>query len=348
MPFLPPANDPWPGLVRPVGVDPEGSVGPTRKQARGPGWRRTSRGLFVPAGTDGSDLRQRIVEAAAVLPAYGGVTGWAALAWCGGRWFDGLELDGMTPRPVTLVTSCQDIRSQDGIVVSAERLDPREIIVVHGLRVTIPARSVAFEARYAPSLVAAVECVDMAAFSDLASLDECAAYAAKLNGWTGVPRFREAIPLGDENSWSPQETFMRRVWTVDAGRARPLCNQPVFDAHGRHVGTPDLIDPVAGVAGEYDSNLHLQGAQRSRDVRREGLFRGLGLEYVAMLTGDRADPADFIRRLHEAYARAQWVPAAQRRWRMQPPPWWTDTSTVASRRALSEGQRLRLLKNRAA
>lgn len=348
MPFIPPLDDPWPGLVPPVRVDPAGKVGPTRKQARGPGWRRTSRGLYVPAEVDGSDLRQRIVEAAAVLPSYGGVAGWAALAWCGGRWFDGLQPGGATRRPVTLVTSCQDVRSQAGITISAERLDPREIVVVQGLRVTIPARAVAFEARYALSLGAAVECIDMAAYSDLVSLEECAQYAVKLNGWTGIPRFREAIPLADENAWSPQEVFMRRVWTVDAGMSRPLCNRPVFDENGRHIGTPDLIDPVAGVVGEYEGKLHLEGAQRSRDVRREGLFRGLGLEYVTMLAGDCANPSDFIRRLHEAYARSQWIPPEDRRWRMQPPPWWTDTSTVHSRRTLPEWERARLLRYRAA
>lgn len=348
MPYLPTIGDPWPGLVRPVRVDPKGKDGPTRKQARGSAWRRTSRGLYVPAEVDAGNLLQRIIEAAAVLPSYGAVTGWAALAWCGGRWFDGLEPDGSTSRPVWLVTSCQDVRSQPGIAVSAERLDPREFLLVHGLRVTTPVRSVAFEARHAPSLASAVKSVDMAAYSDLVSLAECWDYAAKLNGWTGIPRFRGSLLAGDENAWSPQECQMRIVWEVLGGRPRPLTNRPVFDRSGRHVGTPDLIDPVAGVVGEYEGKLHLQGAQRSRDVRREGLFRGLGLEYVAMLAGDRAHPSDFLRRLHEAYARSQWVPAADRRWRLQAPSWWIDTSTVDARRALSEWQRTRLLRHRAA
>ena len=42
-----------------------GTSGPTPKQARGRGWRRTSRGLYVPADVDGSNPEQRIVEAAA-------------------------------------------------------------------------------------------------------------------------------------------------------------------------------------------------------------------------------------------------------------------------------------------
>ncbi len=56
---------------------------------------------------------------------------------------------------------------------------------------------------------------------------------------------------------------MRMIWVVDAGLPRPLCNMPIFDRHGRHIGTPDLLDPVAGVVGEYDGALHLAGEQRA-------------------------------------------------------------------------------------
>ena len=55
---------------------------------------------------------------------------------------------------------------------------------------------------------------------------------------------------------------MRLVWELDAGHPRPLCNVPLFDRHGRHLATPDLVDPGAGVVGEYDGAVHLTGAQR--------------------------------------------------------------------------------------
>src|SRR3954468_20256429 len=115
------------GLVDPMRLDPTGEAGPTTAQARGRAWRRSSRGLYVPSEVDRSVPEQRIVEAAAVLPAYGGVTGWAALRWCGARWFDGLAQGGRVERPVTLATSCSDVRSQTGIVVSAEGLAPDEL-----------------------------------------------------------------------------------------------------------------------------------------------------------------------------------------------------------------------------
>ena len=49
-------------------------------------------------------------------------------------------------------------------------------------------------------------------------------------------------------------------------------NRPVFDLHGRHVGTPDLLDVEAGVYGEYDSELHLDGKRRLKDLTREDAF----------------------------------------------------------------------------
>lgn len=341
-----PFHESRPGLVAPVRVDPAGISGPTRKQSRGARWRRTSHGLYVPREVDGDELHQRIVEAAAVLPSYGGVTGWAALAWLGGRWFDGLAGDGRTRLPVCLATSCADIRSQPGFVVSAEGIDPADLIEVDGLRITTAVRSVCFEMRYASNLSLAVTALDMAAYSDLVSIAEARAYSARLRGRTGIPRCREAIELADENSWSPQESPMRLLWENVVG-ARPLCNVPVFDSGGRHVGTPDLLDPVAGVAGEYDGSLHLHGAQRSRDVRREEAFRGLGLEYVTMLAGDRRDPGPFIERLGATYERARWIPSDRRTWTLTQPPWWTDTSTVEKRRALRGSARERLLAMRA-
>ena len=337
-------------IVAPVRTDPTGVAGPTPDAARGRAWRRTSRGLYVPADVDGSGLDQRVAEAAAVLaPGDGGVTGWAALGWSGGRWFDGAPWGGGDLRPVALaIGGVRAVRPQHGIQTSEERLDPAELMTVAGLRVTAHVRSVCFEMRYAASERLAVVALDMAAFNDLASVDEVADYARTLNGWTGIPRCRAAIPKADENSWSPRETVMRLVWTLDAGLPRPRCNVPVFDYHGRHLGTPDLIDPEWGVVGEYDGALHLQGAQRSRDLHREELFRSHGLEYVTMLAGDPPDPTAFVRRLTSAYSRAADIPADRRRWTLERPSWWHDTTTVTARRSLDLSLRDRLLRHRAA
>jgi hypothetical protein len=302
----------------------------------------------VPADVDGSIPEQRIVEAAAVLPAYGGVTGWAALRWMGAPWFGGLAPDGLTELPVCLVTAGDDIRSQPGIRVSAERLDPSELTVVDGIRVTIAVRSVCFEMRYAVDVRAAVVAADMAMQADVVSPAELEAFVARQSGWTGIPQCREALLLANENSWSPRETsHLRLLWVLDAGLPPPLCNVPVFDRAGRHIGTPDIFDDEAGVAGEYDGSLHLQGAQRARDVRREEAFRSVGLEYFTVLASDSRNPFDVVRRMKATRARARFAPESTRAWTVEKPTWWIPTETVEQRRALSAYQRMRLLRHRA-
>jgi hypothetical protein len=345
--FTPPDFHPSrPGIVAPVRIDPSGETGPTPGQARGRSWRASSRGWYVPSDVDPTHPWQRAVEASVCLPGYGGVTGWAALSWEHGRWFEGLASDGVTPLPVSLATGLKHVRAQPGIAISEERCSPRDLVVVDGLWITRSVRSVSFEMRYAASDWAAAEALDLAAYSDLVSIAELREYAGDHPGWTGIPRCRAALELAEENSWSPTEVRMRQVWQDLAGRGRPLCNTPVFDRRGHLIGVPDLLDPVAGVVGEYDGSLHLAGKQRARDVRREGRFRSHGLEYVTMVSADLPDPWDFVARLATAYSRATPMAPAHRSWTIQPPPWWTPTLTVAQRRALDPRTRERLLRHR--
>ena len=291
---------------------------------------------------DATLVEQRILEAGALLPGHGGVTGWAALRWLGGTWFTGLRADG-TALPIALATI--DIRSRAGIVPCEERLDPEEITVRDGLRVTRALRSTLFQMRYADSLWDAVIVADMAAFSDLVPLDELWPYALAHSGMTGIPQARDAIGHADENAWSPMEVVMRLIWTCTAGLPRPLTNRPVFDLYGRHIGTPDLLDVEAGVYGEYDGAMHLDGKRRLRDLVREDAFRRLGLEGVVMVAGETRD--EVAARIVAARERAM-RHGNPRLWTTDQPAWWIPTETVAQRRALSEVERTRLLARRSA
>ena len=76
-----------------------------RGQARGAGLAPQQLRLVRPGCDTPISPEQRIVEAAARLPAYGRVTGWAALRWMGGVWFDGLSEGGRVVRPVDLATA---------------------------------------------------------------------------------------------------------------------------------------------------------------------------------------------------------------------------------------------------
>ncbi len=331
-----------PRLVAPVRVDPAGRAGPTRGQARGPRWRQSSHGLYVPAHVEPT-TEQRIVEAAAVLRDGEAVTGWAALRWRGAAWFDATA-GGRVPRRVPLVAT-RDRTAQPGIAISQEFLHPDEVEVLDGLPITTALRSVVFEVRHVSSLADAVVALDMACYADLVSLPEVSAYLEALGPVTGIPRARDAVALADENSWSPQETRMRGVWTHQAGLPRPLCNAPVFTLDGRHVGTPDLLEPRLGLVAEYNGADHISLAGTAADVRKEAAYRGLGLECVTMLVTDWADLDDFTARLLAAARRAR-ASSGPRAWTVEPPAWWTPTDTVARRRALDGHQRDRVLRYR--
>ncbi len=290
---------------------------------------------------------QRVVEAAAVCPPHGGVTGWAALHWEHARWFPGTTADG-SPLPVWLAVGGEDVRMQPGIAICAERLDPRDLVVVDGVRITVATRSVCFEMRYAADEREAAVVLSMAAYSDLVSIAEVAEYAARHSGWIGIPQCRVGISLAEENCWSPAEVRTVLVWQIDADLPRLLCNQPLFDLSGQHLGTPDFLDVEAGVVGEYDSELHLTTARRTRDLRREERYRGAGLEYFTVLKSDLAVPATLAARMVDVRGRARWEAQSRREWTIEPPPWWVSTNTVALRRALTVEQQHRFLRYRAA
>ena len=292
-------------------------------------------------------LDQRIVEASVGLPDGAGVTGWPALAWRGARWFDGVGVDGR-PRAVPVVSAHHDIRLQPGLAVSAERLDPRDVEVVDTLPMTTAVRSVWFESRYQPTLIGSVRAIDMAAYDDLVTIDELWAWSHEHPGWTGAPRFREALALASENAWSPMEVDPRIIWVVVADLPPLLCNQPLFDRRGGFIATPDLLDLEAGMAIEYEGPTHLRVGQRVRDVRREELFRRHGLEYMVVVAVDVGDEQRLAARMHGIRGRSRFQAESERTWTIIPPPWWIPTTTVAERRALSDEQRSTLLGHRKA
>ena len=325
------------GTIAPVRVDPTGLAGPTRHQATTAAWRRTSRGYYVPADLARTPL-QRVAEAGVLTRTpQVAVTGWAALCWLGARWVTGTSADGST-WPVDLAAAGAALRPQRGLRISQERVDRGLVRIVDGVRVVDPVTAVVFAARRSPTRDGAVELLDMACAADLVSLAEVAARLEQHPGLRGVSRVREALPLADENAWSPREVHTRLAWERLTGN-RPLTNRPVFTPEGRLIGAPDLLDPVTGVCCEYDGDHHLDRRQRRRDLAREDEFRAHGLEPFVLVAGDLAS-GRLAHRLAAATARAGLVPADSRRWTLDTPPWWEPAHTVSRRRDLRRGNRL--------
>lgn len=245
-----------PVLVWPVPVDPAGVHGPTRGQAAGPHWLRSSPGRYVDLRRRPDCVEQRILEAGAPL-ILGYVTGWAALRWAGAAFFDGLAPDGRTSLPVDLAANGERLRSRAGVTVVRDRAGD-EIHQRRGLHVACPERALLDQLRRM-DLPDAVAAIDMATAAELTSNRRFRAYLATRPGARGLRGALAALDRAVEGADSPQEVRFRLIWE-DAGWSRPLVNRPVHDLAGRFVARPDLLDPVRGVVGEYQGASQPPGA----------------------------------------------------------------------------------------
>lgn len=128
---------------------------------------------------------------------------------------------------------------------------------------------------------------------------------------------------------------MRLVWELDAELPRPLCNVDVFSLDGSFIGRPDLLDPVAGVVGEYDGAHHRSAEQRREDLRREEAMRHAGLEYFALVEGDLRDRHRVAERMIRVRNRALSSPRP-RTWTLDRPSWANPVLTLDRRLYLRE------------
>jgi hypothetical protein len=310
------------GLVAPVRIDPTGLNGPTRGQAGGPKWRRTSHGLYVPAWVDRTVPEQRILEEYHRLTG-GAVTGWAAGRMHGANFFDGRRRDGVTEIPVPLVCDpFHQIRRGRSDDVRRDMLRSDEVVMLYGVACTVVRRATFDAMRYSANERDATEAMDMMAAAKKTSIKRMWEYVDRHPAWTGVPQVRAALELADEGSRSPQETRFRLVWQLDAGRPRPLVNRPVFDLNGNLLGYPDLLDAEAGVVGEYDGDDHRDVRQHTDDLDREARFRRHDLEICRVTGPDLRQPRRAVERILWCYGRARWTPPERRTWTLDPPPWW--------------------------
>ncbi len=195
----------------------------------------------------------------------------------------------------------------DRVETLRDRIHPAELTSRGGIPCARPVRALFDQARKASDVREAVVGVDMMAAAELVSVQQLRSYLNTVGGVRGVPQVRAAVELASEHSRSPGETRTRLVWVLDAGLATPLVNQPVFDRRGNLLGIADLLDPVAGVVGEYDGADHRSALRHSRDVDREARLRDAGLEVFRVTGPDLREPGRIVERIHAARRRARWL-----------------------------------------
>ena len=307
--------------MRPVRVDVDGVVGPTRRQARGPYWRQTSTGMYVPAEVDETSVEQRILEQGSRIRTHGAVTGWAGLRWRGATFFDGTAAaDEWLPVPIVVGHGL--LRPDPRITVSCEQLPPRERELVDGVWTAVAERALFDEIRRHRVMRQAIVDIEMAIAAREVTADEFRTYVASRNAWTGVGFARDAAAAAGFGCWSPQEVRMVLIWVIDADLDRPLCNRPVFDLAGNLVAIPDLFDEEAGCAGEYQGADHKDGERHREDVARHDRLRSVGIEVFEVVGGDMRDTELVAKRMHAARDRSLFLPPGRRRWTLERPDWW--------------------------
>lgn len=323
-PYRPPGP-----FVRPVRIDPEGRLGPTTGQARGPRWVRTGPGYYVPADVDRSRAEQRIVEATLPMPAGAALTGWAALRMFGGAFFDGLDTDGRSPLPVCIrVPSGTHRRDRTGVRFIQGGLPG--VVMIRQLPCASLRAALLDEMRLATDPREAVVAMDMTAAAELMSIARMQRFVGHRSwrGVPGIPQARWALGLAVETSRSPQETRLRLVWILDARMGRPLVNPPLFDLRGELLGYPDLFDPTIGLVAEYDGADHRAARRHSEDVDREDTFRRAGLEVTRVTSADLGRREHLVTRLHRARERAMANSGRRKTWTLAQPPWFQPRPPV--------------------
>jgi hypothetical protein len=136
-----------------------------------------------------------------------------------------LAPDGTTQLDVPLCFGPQvHPRRRHGVSILRDRLDPSEVVSVHGIPCVREKRALFDAMRTSPDLREAVVAMDMMAAAEVTSIRRMREYVAGRSGWDGAPLVRAALDLASEHSRSPNETRMRLVWELDA--ELPRCRHP--------------------------------------------------------------------------------------------------------------------------
>jgi hypothetical protein len=182
---------------------------------------------------------------------------------------------------------------------------PEDVVVVDGVRITNAVRTGFDIGRTCENMADAVVALDVLARGNQDYLEQVRGYAAERPRWGGVPRLRRALRLASTRSRSPGETRFRLLWVVECGLPLPEVNANVLSEEGHLLGMVDLLDPISGLAGEYDGAIHLEVGRRAVDnVRGEGL-ENAGLVVVRVTSPDMNSHRTRTRhRLQAAHTRA--------------------------------------------
>jgi hypothetical protein len=271
-------------------------TGVTRTELKEPPWVSPHHGYHRDAVLH-DPVRQRILDAAAVMPPGAAVGGWAAAYLHGATYLDGRG------DPVLLLLPANRVVDRPGIEITRVALEPDDLTTRHGISCTSGTRTAFDLLRRAPDLTEAVVAGDGVVRAGLTTIAKLAVYASGHPRRRGLRQLRAAVPLLEPAAASPPETRLRMLCRQQANLPRLLVNVPVYDAVDRFLGIPDLLEPVTGLVIEYDGEQHRELGQHTADNLREEGFEAAGLGVVRVTSLDLDQPAATASRISAAYQR---------------------------------------------
>ncbi|GAB2551345.1 hypothetical protein GCM10027033_05450 [Leucobacter ruminantium] len=127
----------------------------------------------------------------------------------------------------------------------------------------------------------------------------------ELGRWVGSLSLHRAVELVREDSWSPQESFLR-VNLVNRGLPEPELNRDIYSANGDFLGCLDLSYPEYRLGVEYHGVMHSESY--SRDVERMAAFRSEKWEIIEVTSALGAQSITVAARVEEALRARGWSP----------------------------------------
>ena len=308
--------------MRPLSTRDARALGVTPGQLAGPGWASPTRGLHRPACPDERSPRQRILDVAELLPVGAAIGGWAAAHLLGAVDLDGRGWSGQEVEPVPVVLPPPVlIRARPELERWRSTLTDDEVVQIDGVPCTSPVRT-GFDLVRSRDLRSGVVCLDVLGRQIGLHPVDVLAHSEARRRWRGRPRVAGAVELADPRALSTGETRFRLVWVLDAGLPLPQVNPTLRTPDGFLLGVADLLDPEAGLVGEYDGEGHRELDRHVLDNAREEWFEDAGLVVVRACAPDvrAANRARSALRLRTAFHRRLARDRARDRWTWVPRP----------------------------
>jgi hypothetical protein len=201
--------------------------------------------------------------------------------------------------------------------VHAGRLDPGDVVAIHGVRATSPGRTLVDLAR-TTSHPTAVIAADYALARRLVAPGELALALAAAGHCRGAAAARRALLFADGRSESAGESRTRLV-LHQGGLPPPHLQVQIYAQDGTFLGRVDLGYPELGVLIEFDGKVKYQQPFRPgqtpaevviAEKLREDRLRALGYVVVRFVWSDLADPAGMAAIVATALERGRTVAAA--------------------------------------